>query len=433
MPRSLADWLEFIEQLNPREIDLGLDRVRAVATALGLGADHRHAPLVITVAGTNGKGSCVHLLQAQCLAAGRSVLTYTSPHLVRYNERVRMNGTCVSDAQLCEAFQAVEQGRGDIPLTYFEFGTLAALWICARLAPDVLLLEVGMGGRLDAVNCVDADLAILTSVALDHCDWLGNDREQIGAEKAGVFRAQSVAVCADPEPPESVLRRANDIGARLLCVDRDFSLSREPGEHTGARTFHGQDDSGASREFPVPCSEDYPAELIAALVQACLSAGLPFNPAALDTRLPGRWQRFSCADRELILDVAHNVQATTRLARRVRELPALPAGAHTLAVIGLLGARDVLEVAGPLADCVDYWLTVSTEGIRGCSAESLSGKLCAAGWSARALPAGAPLLAGLLEHSRPGDRLLVFGSFQLPGALLDPNLTQLRDIQPWIG
>lgn len=216
---TLDEWLQWLECQHPRAIDLGLERVSVVAKALNIAL----AMPVITVAGTNGKGSCVALSSAILRAEGYRVGTYTSPHLVHYHERIVIAGRCVHDEELLLAFSAIDEARGATSLTYFEFGTLAALWLFQRAELDVVILEVGLGGRLDAVNIVDADIAIVSSIAIDHEAWLGRDREVIGREKAGVFRQGRIAVVGDVDPPQSVLNYGRDIGASVLCRDRDYS------------------------------------------------------------------------------------------------------------------------------------------------------------------------------------------------------------------
>jgi len=218
---DLESWLRWQESLHPREIELGLERIRPVYRRL---PSLPPAAPVVTVAGTNGKGSCVAVIEAVAVAAGMRVATYTSPHLFRYNERIRVDGQAVDDATLVRAFEAVDEARRGVPLTYFEFGTLAALWIFAAAAPELIVLEVGLGGRLDAVNIIDADVAVLTSVGLDHQAWLGFDRESIGAEKAGIFRTGRPVVLGDPDPPNSVLRIAGERGAPVHAFGCDWSV-----------------------------------------------------------------------------------------------------------------------------------------------------------------------------------------------------------------
>jgi len=222
---TLSHWLSIIERTHPNEIELGLGRVLRIARLIDL---HHFLCPVITVAGTNGKGSTVSLLESMYVAQGYSVGTYTSPHLLRFNERVCVNGEPVADEKLCQAFQEVNDLRQDIPITYFEFSTLAALWLFQRESLDVLILEVGLGGRLDAVNIVDSDVAVLTSLGIDHTKWLGEDRESIGREKAGIFRPDKMAVCGDPNPPASVVEVAAEKNTKLFCVEKDFHFDFLP-------------------------------------------------------------------------------------------------------------------------------------------------------------------------------------------------------------
>ena len=221
--RSLADWLDYIERIHPKTIQLGLERVAKVRDTL----ERSTSAVILTVAGTNGKGSTCAMLESILLAAGYKVGLYTSPHLLRYNERVRVDGVPVSDERLCAAFESVERARGDVTLTYFEFGTLAAWEIFTSQPLDAVILEVGLGGRLDAVNAFDADCALLTSIGLDHTDYLGDTRERIGSEKAGIFRTGKLAVVADSDPPRSVLERANSLGADLRLIGRDFGYQQQ--------------------------------------------------------------------------------------------------------------------------------------------------------------------------------------------------------------
>ena len=231
MPRfqTLAGWLNWQEGLHPKKIDLGLERVADVASRLGT---LQLEQTVITVAGTNGKGSSVAFLESILSAAGYRVGTYTSPHLFRYNERIRINSHEVDDAALCEAFAAVDEARGTSTLSYFEFGTLAALQLFSQAPLDIVVLEVGLGGRLDAVNIIDATVALVTSVGIDHCAWLGTDRESIGREKAGIFRATRPAICSDPAPPASVEKHAQKIGADWYCLGQAYDYTEEPGGWT---------------------------------------------------------------------------------------------------------------------------------------------------------------------------------------------------------
>src|SRR5690554_4161148 len=272
--KTLADWLSYLEQLHPTAIDMGLERAGEVARRLGLG---RPAARVITVTGTNGKGSTCALLAGLLQAQGHRVGVYSSPHLLRYNERVRIDGQEASDAQLCEAFAAVEQARGEISLTYFEMGTLAAFWLFERAGLDFVVLEVGLGGRLDAVNLVDADLALVTSIAVDHVEWLGSTRDSVAVEKAGIFRAGKPALCGDSAPPVILQQQADSLGTPFLQRGLDFDLQVE------AQHWHwqGRNSAGAPlslRELPLL---DLPMQNAALALQAYALLDLPWEPVRL--------------------------------------------------------------------------------------------------------------------------------------------------------
>ena len=346
-PESLTDWLARLEQLHPSTIELGLERVRRVKDALGLAPAF---PLIM-VGGTNGKGSTCAYLEAILGAAGYRTGLYTSPHLLRYNERVRIAGREASDAELVAAFERVDAARGDTSLTYFEFGTLGAMVQFIAAGVDVAILEVGLGGRLDAVNVFDADVAVVTSVDLDHMDYLGDTREKIGFEKAGIYRGRRPAICADPAPPDSLLEHARRIGADLRCVGRDFFALRE-----GDRwTYRG----------PALVWQDLPLPAMAGAYQLRNAAGalaaleavrgrLPVSEAAIRqglraAQVPGRFQRIARAP-EVILDVAHNPEAARALAATLREQPVT---GRTLAVVGMLADKDAAAVFAALRGEVD--------------------------------------------------------------------------------
>ncbi len=408
MPKTLDDWLEYIGRQHPQAIEMGLARVRAVADAMGLA---RPAPRVITVAGTNGKGSTVAFLEAIAREAGLRVGAYTSPHLVEYGERVRIDATEAAAPDLVEAFAAVEAARGSTALTYFEFGTLAALWLFARARLDLAILEVGLGGRLDATNLVDADVAVITTVDLDHQDWLGADREAIGAEKAGIARAWRPLVLGDDDPPASVLRHAYAIGAPALRIGCDF--------------FFEPVDAGRWRWREVGHALDLPRPALAAPVQLRNAAVAIAALRALDldiddgaiargvvaARLPGRLQRFRRDGVEIAIDVGHNPQAARALADWLR---ATPAAGRTHAVYAALGDKDAATVVAAFDGLVDaWWLGGSLgAGARGIDVQALGARLhgSVAGQGSRQLdPAAA--LAAALRSAAPGDRVLVFGSF----------------------
>ncbi|MHB8822064.1 MAG: bifunctional tetrahydrofolate synthase/dihydrofolate synthase, partial [Pseudomonadaceae bacterium] len=314
--RGLVDWLSYLEQLHPSTIDMGLERVREVAQRLGLG---RPARKVITVTGTNGKGSSCAFIASLLQAQGLSVGVYASPHLLRYNERVRIGGLEADDDALCEAFEAVEQARENISLTYFEMGTLAALWLFQRAGLDAAVLEVGLGGRLDAVNLIDTDVAVITNIGLDHAEWLGDDRESVGFEKAGIFRPNVPAVCGDLEPPMSVLGQAERLAVPLRLRGRDYDLA------SGIAGWHwrGVDAAGKPLELHDLPLLSLPMENAALALQVYALLDLPWQPETLakalqQTRISGRFDRrairWNGRTLNLLLDVAHNPHAASYLA-----------------------------------------------------------------------------------------------------------------------
>ncbi len=417
---SLADWLARLEQLHPSAIDLGLERVRRVKDAMGL------APAfpIITVGGTNGKGSTCATLEAILGAAGYKTGLYTSPHLLRYNERVRIAGKEASDAELVAAFERIDAARGDISLTYFEFGTLGAMAQFIDAGVEVAILEVGLGGRLDAVNVFDADAAIVSSVDLDHMEYLGDSREQIGFEKAGIYRSGRPAICADPNPPDRLLEHAHYIGADLRCVGRDFFALRED-DHW---TFRSADVTWPALPLPVMTGAYQLRNAAGALAAlAALPTRLPVNEAAIRTglvtaRVPGRFQRIACAP-DVILDVAHNPEAARALAATLR---AQPVAGRTLAVVGMLADKDAAGVCAALSDEIDAWWTCTPDSPRARDAAALATEL-------RAQVSGAPIsvqpdvnraLAEAQSTAGEGDRILVFGSFYTVAAVLDHAATQ---------
>jgi dihydrofolate synthase/folylpolyglutamate synthase len=412
LPRDLAGWLAYIEQQHPQTVALGLDRVGLVRDAMGLAP----AVPVLTVAGTNGKGSTCAILEAILTAAGYRVGLYTSPHLLRYNERVRIGGRELDDAALAEAFARVEAARtgeqGATPLTYFEFGTLAAVDLFLRSAADVLVLEVGLGGRLDAVNAFDADCAIVTSIGMDHMDYLGATREDIGREKAGIFRAARPAVLADPQAPASLLAHAQAIGARLLHFEQDFGYEREDGQWA----FWGPE--GRKSGLPRPA---LPGAIQLRNASAALAAlatlGRPL-PVSLDAvrrglagvELPGRFQVLPGRPL-LVLDVGHNPQAAAVLAQNLSDLGPSPC---TSAVFGMLRDKDIAGVAGLLAQHIDRWFVCTLPPPRGARASELARVLRNAGVAAEAVrefenPAAA--YAAASSGAAENDRIVAFGSF----------------------
>jgi dihydrofolate synthase/folylpolyglutamate synthase len=414
-PTSLAAWLAYLETLHPKAISLGLERVRAVHDRLALAP----ACPVVTVTGTNGKGSTSAFLERMLSAGGYRIGLYTSPHLLRYNERVRIGGAEATDAELCAAFAAVEAVRQDIPLTYFEFGTLAALWLFARVRTDALVLEVGLGGRLDAVNIVDADVAVVTTIAIDHIDYLGITREDIGREKAGIFRAGRVAVCADPDPPAALVDHARAIGAVLLRIGVDFGFVAEP------RQWRYFGPGGARHGLPYPALRGtYQLANAAAALTAldALRTRLPVDMGAVrdalvSIELAGRFQVLPGRP-VTVLDVAHNVQAARALADTVAAMGFHP---QTLAVFGIMADKDIDAVIAALKPRVDRWLVATLPPPRGATAMLLRRHLEQAGVVADAIrtfdDAGAAYRAAR-EIAAEADRIIVFGSFLTVAAAL---------------
>ncbi len=414
-PSTLAEWLAYLETLHPKSIALGLERVSDVASRL----DVAPACPVVTVAGTNGKGSTCSLLEHMLRADGYRVALYTSPHLLRYNERVRVTGAEASDAALCEAFAAVEAARGGTPLTYFEFGTLGALWLFARQPLDALILEVGLGGRLDAVNVVDPDVAVVTTIAIDHVDYLGPTREDIGREKAGIFRPDKPAVCADRDPPASLIEYAATIGARLTRIGRDYGYDAQGTQWD----YWGP--GGARHGLPYPALRgNYQlANASTALCAAdALRDRLPLSMGAVRAalvgiELPGRFQVL--AGRPItVLDVAHNPQAAHAFADNLGAMGFHP---RTIAVFGILADKDIDAVIAPLLPRVDRWEVTALPPPRGASSAMLKQRLQDAGVAAGAVREYTDPLAAYRaarDDAAEADRIIVFGSFLTVAAVL---------------
>ena len=408
---TLDGWLARLERLHPRGIDLGLDRVRDVADRLDLGLQ---APTII-VGGTNGKGSTCAMLDSILRAAGFRTGLYTSPHLLDFNERARIDGQAATDAALIEQFEAVEAMRGATTLTYFEFTTLAILRLFARQRLDAVVLEVGLGGRLDAVNLVDADAAIVTSVDLDHVEYLGPTRESIGFEKAHIYRPGRAAICSDPQPPESLLAHAARIGADLWRFGRDYNYQGD--RQQWAYGGRAQRRSG----LPYPALRGANQLLNAAGALAALEAlaeRLPVSQQAvrqglLTVEMPARFQVLPGRP-ATILDVAHNPHAAAVLAQNLDSMGFFPV---THAVFGMLADKDIAGVIARIGERVDHWHVAPTTGSRGCASAAIAGLLRAAGLgqgdgrSITEYPSIAAAYAGARERASADDRILAFGSF----------------------
>ena len=414
LPATLSEWLAHIERVHPRTIEMGLDRVIAVRNALGLEPGFP----IFTIAGTNGKGSACAMLEAILDHAGFRVGCYTSPHLVRYNERVRIGRTEASDADLARALAAVDAARGETALTYFEFSTLAAMWLFEREAVDVAVLEVGLGGRLDAVNAFDADCALVMTVDLDHMDYLGETREEIGREKAGVLRAGRPAVCGDEDPPRSLLDYARDVGAGLLLAGRDFGYEAAPRQwrYWGPRCErHG---------LPHPALRgDYQIGNAAACLAALdvLRDRVPVSAADVRTGLltvenPGRFQVLAGRP-AVILDVAHNPAAARALGKN---LARMPRAGRTFAVFAMLKDKDIGGVIAETKAQVDEWLVSGIEAPRGADAAHLANQLARAGVleNVSVHASVGTAYARAWEKAGENDRIVVFGSFHTVAAVM---------------
>lgn len=413
-PETLEQWLEYIERVHPSTVELGLERVQLVRHALGLNPSFP----VITVGGTNGKGSVCAMLEAMLHQAGYRVGCYTSPHLLRYNERVRIGKREARDEDLVRAFAAVEQARGETPLTYFEFGTLAAIWLFVEQAVEAAVLEVGLGGRLDAVNAFDADCAVVVSVDLDHMDYLGGDREAIGYEKAGIFRSQRPAICADVAAPATLKRHAAELGARLIMIGTDFGYAQrgQQWDYWGPR--------GKRSSLPHPVLRGTTQLGNAAAAITALEALRDRLPVAMnDVRsgllqadTPGRFQVLPGRP-VLILDVAHNPHAARALAAN---LVSIERSGRTLAVFAMLRDKDIAGVIEAVKRHIDHWFIAGIAAPRGASAQVLEERLAAAGVTqavTRCDSVGAAC-AQACDLATENDRILVFGSFYTVAAVM---------------
>jgi dihydrofolate synthase/folylpolyglutamate synthase len=418
--RTLEDWLAHCERLHARPMDFTLERVRAVRDRLGIRFD---AP-VITVAGTNGKGSTCAMIESIALRAGYRVGLHIKPHLVRFEERCRIGGQTVRAETLLPHFEAVEAARGDITLTYFEFTMLAIVRAFQHAGLDLVILEVGLGGRLDAVNVFDADCAVVTSISIDHVEWLGSDRESIGREKAGIFRAGAPAIVSDPEPPKSVIDAAQAVGADLWLLGRDFNVQGDRQQWAWAgrgRRYHA---------LGYPALRGANQLLNAAGALAALEAlrdRLPLTAQAVreglaHVELQGRFQIVP-GQPVMVLDVAHNAQSVAALAANLDQMGFYP---RTHAVFGMMADKDIATVLRHMLPLVDAWHLAELPIARAAKTDALMARLHeAAGTraveaSAHASPADA--LRRAIGRADPADRIVVFGSFYTVGGVLKDGL-----------
>jgi len=404
--KILAEWLSWQEQLNPKEIELGLDRISTVWSKMHPAA--LQCP-VITVAGTNGKGSSVALLDAILHAAGYQTGCYTSPHFLRYNERIKINGDEVSDQLLCESFDRIDQSRNNLPLTYFEFSTLAALdlFIAAKL--DVVILEVGLGGRLDAVNMIDADAALITTISMDHMDWLGDDLEQIGREKAGIMRCGKPAVFSGGTP-QSVIDVADEMGAELYLVDRDYQYTTESRGH-----WHWQSEAKSYSELPQPALlGKFQKQNAAAVIMLLntLKDQLSISDEAIkaglqEVRLTGRFQQIEGLVPTYV-DVAHNPEAALALRDTLSNQPA---DGPLYAVFSMLEGKEIETVVATMSPIIDHWFIAPLASNRGAPVEKL---MAAVSLHTNKISSSVSTIDALTaaQQQIPSDgRVIVFGSF----------------------
>jgi len=420
---SLSDWLDWQEHLHCRPIDLGLDRVRSVLQRLH---DQRPPFRVIAVAGTNGKGSSVAMLEAIIRAAGYRVGAFTSPHLLNYNERIRIGGAALPDEEICRAFGRIDGVREPVTLTYFEFSALAAIDIFYRSDIDVAVLEVGMGGRLDAVNVLDADIALITSIGIDHCRWLGNDRESIAREKAGVMRGGAPVVVADRRPPQSLLNHAAELGSPCFVSGDDFDYRQTP------PTWEWCSGERVIASLPLPVLRGHHqldnaagVIMVAQLAEPWLKIGREHVEAGLrSVNLAGRFQ---CRERRSvteILDVAHNPAAAEVLAVT---LGGLPCAGVTRAVFAILKDKDIAGVVAAMTPVVDRWYIGSLSEERGAAAQEVEQRAAQflPGRDANGYPDVQSAYRAAWSDAEPGDRIVVFGSFYTIADVL--NYDHLND------
>jgi len=419
---GLDDWLGWLQTLSPHEIDLGLERIRAVLQRLNLAKAAR----VIIVAGTNGKGSSVVMLEALLARAGESVASYTSPHIHAFNERIRVNGRAVTDAQIVAAFARIETVRNGVALTYFEFATLAALVIFDGLRIANVILEVGLGGRLDAANVMEPDACLITNVTLDHCDWLGDDVESIAAEKAGVMRANVPAVFGSTTMPRAISIAAERAGAELIAAGRDFDFTAA-GENEWSWTGKGLTIGGLKMPSLAGRHQLANAAAVLALIQSLSLTNIlraqPINEAMAALALPGRLQQIRIAERTFVLDVAHNADSARVLSSFIG---AMRATDRVVAVIGVLAGKDVAAIIEVLRPVVHRWIACTADAENAMLADNLArqiahrtGTPCLIGGSVEEALAAAQVIA------TAADLILVTGSFHTVG----PALRRLDDFQ----
>ena len=422
--RTLSEWLDWQQTLHLSSIDLGLDRVRIVATHLKI----LSLPFpIISIAGTNGKGSSTAMLQSIYQQAGYKTGVYTSPHLLRYNERIALDGTPASDDLICHAFEQINQARGDTSLTYFEFSTLAAALLFVEQSVDLAIFEVGLGGRLDAVNLWDADIALITTIAIDHESWLGNNREDIAVEKAGIMRQGKPVVCGDKHAPLTIASEAKRIGAQLIQRDIDFSLKLlEPQANSPRKQWQWHDhQQGKLLTLPLPSLQgqfqlDNAANIMTVVTQ--LQTPLPVTLKAIEkgfmrTVLAGRLQTIATCP-QILVDVAHNPQSAQQLALYLHQNPI---SGKTVALFSVLDDKNLAGIVAPFNTLIDQWHLVSIDNERGQSAYQIKSKLAKVGINNTIIVKNnfKKAMQDLINALEYRDRVVAFGSFLLVSGVLE--------------
>ncbi|MCL4133709.1 UNVERIFIED_CONTAM: hypothetical protein GTU68_026827 [Idotea baltica] len=416
---TLPEWLDWQEKLHFTEVDPGLERIGQVWQRLNVTLSFK----IITVAGTNGKGSSVAMLDSILHVAGYKTGRYTSPHLLRYNERIVVAGNACSDQELCEAFEKIDAARGAISLTYFEFATLAAILLFHQHQVDIAILEVGMGGRLDAVNLFDADIALITAISLDHTQWLGQDRETIAFEKAGVIRQNQPVICSEALPAKSLLAHAESLQAPTFIAHQHFHYEISETEWHWSNAEH----QWHSLNFPA-LSGQYQIQNAAAVLQVLsilIKQGLTINKAQIDQGLTtvilaARFQKIAGPVNQYF-DVTHNIQGATNLASL---LAATPCEGLTFAVLGMLKDKKAYDVAKILSPRVDAWYLGGLSLGRGLSGEALAAQVEQGIVDDKPIVAYDSVLEAYnmaMKEAKPGDRILVFGSFHTVAAVMLAN------------
>lgn len=415
MTDNLHDWLQRLEQMQPDKMELGLGRIKKAALSLGIDTPGFR---IITVAGTNGKGSTVAFADAMLTACGYSTGVYTSPHFIHFSERIVVKGKRADDDMLCRAFEAIDIARGEVELTYFEFTTLAAIWCFIEAKIDVAILEVGLGGRLDATNAWDSEVACISSIGIDHTDWLGDDRESIGAEKAGVARSGCALVCGDTDAPASIAKVAADVGATLLQRGRDFTV-----EAVGDDIWRYSDREMAV-DLPLPAIKgqwacDNAAVSICA-VNAFLAGALPVTAIEASLRqvtMTGRMQTVEAEDTSVILDVAHNHAAAVKLGQY---LTSEKVAGQTLAVFGCMQDKDAGAIVESLSAMVDRWFIAEIDYPRAMAGADIDQQLQQRGVKSSQIFASViHAVKAAVAQSGPEDRVVVLGSFHVVGPALE--------------